>query len=152
MIRRRLRVQWPSGRGDGTCRHRRANGSLCGAILDARGVGTERVVPQWRRQAADGAVEDASLDVAFRHNDLQLYVDVVVASPVSEDTERARRNASTDGAASHAAEQHKRRRYPYPELTPVAMETLGRLGTVAQWHKRSPDAAPRETPPNVPQR
>jgi len=177
VLRRRLRVQWPSGRGDGTCRHRRKNGTLCGAALDARGthaltcncgggvdrrhnrirdvvaawlkeqgheaVDTEQCVPQWQRIGTDGAPEDARLDVAFRSGGVQQYVDVVVTSPVSADGARNRRNAATDGAAAESAEQGKRRRYPHPELTPLAVETLGRLGTVAQafaktWATRDP--------------
>ena len=181
VMRRRLRVQWPSGRGDGTCRHRRANGTLCGASLDARGthaltcncgggvdrrhnrirdevaswlkeqghdaVDTEKDVPQWRRTRADGTVEDARLDVTWRHEAVQLYADIVVTSAAQADPERARRNAGTSGAAAQAAEQSKRRRYPHPELTPIAVETLGRLGAVAQafakrWATRDPAKRP----------
>ena len=177
VTRRRLRVQWPAGRGDGTCKHRRANGTFCGAPLDARGthaltcncgggvdrrhnrlrdviaawlkeqgheaVDTEVQVPQWRRQRPNGTFEDARLDITFRTAGVQLYADVVVASPVSEDAERAARRARTDGATAEAAEKEKRQRYPHPNLAPLAVETLGRLGAVSQafarrWATRDP--------------
>jgi hypothetical protein len=62
---------------------------------------------------------------------------------VSTDTSRTQRNADTDGAAAAAAEKGKRHRYPHPELTPLAVETLGRLGAVAtafarRWATREP--------------
>ena len=178
VMRRRLRVEWPAGRGDGKCNHRRRDGTLCGATLDARGthaltcncgggvdrrhnkirdevagwlkdqgheaVSTEQNVPHWQRTLANGVVEEARLDVTFRYGTVQLYADVVVASPASVDEERARRNAATDGAAADAAEKEKRRRYPHPELCPLAVETLGRLGAVSQafarrWATRDPD-------------
>ena len=177
VVRRRLRVLWPSGYGDGTCHHRRADGTLCGKALDSKGlhaltcncgggvdrrhnrirdeiaswlkeqgheaVRTEQWVPQWQRTLPNGTVEDARLDVTFRHDGLQLYADIVVCSPVSTDASRTRRNAATDGAAAEAAEKGKRRRYPHPELTPLAVETLGRLGAVAaafarRWATREP--------------
>ena len=94
-------------------------------------VKREQHVPQWQRTLPDGTVEEARLDVTFRHEAVQLYVDVVVCSPVSTDTSRTLRNATTNGAAAEAAEKGKRRRYPYPELSPLAVETLGRLGEVA---------------------
>jgi hypothetical protein len=106
-------------------------------------VKTEQHVPQWQRTLPDGTVEEARLDVTFRHEAVQLYVDVVVCSPVSTDTSRTLRNATTNGAAAEAAEKGKRRRYPYPELSPLAVETLGRLGEVAaafarRWATREP--------------
>ena len=165
VVRRRLRMPWPSGRGDGTCHHRKKNGQLCGAALDSRGlhaltcncgggvdrrhnkirdevaswlkeqgheaVDTEQYVPQWQRRLPDGSLEEARLDVIFRYEAVQLYADVVVCTPVSADPGRTLRSSAKDGAAAEAAERGKRRRYPHPELTPLAVETLGRLGEVA---------------------
>ena len=98
---------------------------------------------QWQRTLSNGTVEEARLDVTFRHGALQLYADVVVCSPASTDGSRTLRNARTNGAAAEAAEKGKRRRYPHPELTPLAVETLGRLGEVAaafarRWATREP--------------
>ena len=67
-----------------------------------------------------------------------------MASPVPTDPERTLRDAAKDGAAAGAAERAKRTRYPYPNVAPVAVETLSRLGPVAfsfamRWATRAAD-------------
>ena len=110
-------------------------------------IDTEQVVPQWARRKADGSIEEAVLDVAFRAGPDRIFVDVTVTDPQSTDPERARRRAQRDGAAAAEAEGTKRLRYPHPEMTPVAVETLGRMGSEARafaqrWATRDPDKRP----------
>ena len=72
--------------------------------------------------------------------------DEPLAPPVRDEPHRRARQharAQKDGAAAAAAEGGKRTRYPHPELAPLALEVLGRLGEQAvafahTWATRDP--------------
>ena len=95
---------------------------------------------------AAGSV-DARLDVVFHSRSTRVCADVAIAAAKSEDQERQSRRARNDGAAAAEAEKRKRIRYPHPDLQPIAVEALGRMGEGAQafarkWATKRQDQRP----------
>ena len=124
-------------------RHDRIRDWLAGLIRDLTGQAAviEQFVPKWDRVVrVDGpdTIERARLDVVFtnRHGQ-RVYLDVVVPTAGTTNTEMARARAKRDGAAAARAADGKRVRYPGPDLVPFAVEALGRPGKDAVSFLRS---------------
>ena len=77
---------------------------------------------------AYGPIEEAVLDVVCLAGADRLFVDVTVTGPRSSDPERAMRRAQRNGAATAEAKNVKRLWCPHPAVTPVAIDTMGRVG------------------------
>ena len=110
-------------------------------------VDTQVYVPQWDRPKAGGQpgqVEHAYLDlhVLGPPDDPERYLDVAVRLPVGEVVEaELRLRAAQDGRTARQEEASKRCRYPSSRhgvrLTPLVLETYGRLGKAALQYLRS---------------
>ena len=110
----------------------KAVGGLVSRWLDVKPL-TEQRVPAWDRPStrAGGAangIEQAELDIEYVGPGGRAYIDVTVRHPAAGDISAVRAAARKDGESKRRAEQQKHERYPGPLLTPVVVETPGRLG------------------------
>ena len=108
-----------------TRRHTRVLRAFSSVLEDALGAAPleEQVVPEW---AQDGV--EARLDLSFAlPGGRTRHADVTVGHPLGRGSD-ARAAADRDGGLAAALERKKRRRYPHPELVPLALESGGRMG------------------------
>jgi hypothetical protein len=92
---------------------------------------TEQLVPNWNRQK-NGHLKLARLDVALdTAQGKRVYIDVAITEAATSDAHELRQRAAGDGVAASRKEDHKRVKYPGPELLPFVVEALGRCGSSA---------------------
>ena len=96
----------------------------------------EQRVPAWdrvRRSSAGSSVEQAILDIEYSADGGRRWIDVTVRQPAAGPDAATRAAARKDGEATRRAEREKHVRYPGPHLTPIAIETAGRVGAEARF-------------------
>ena len=108
-------------------------------------MSTEQRVPRWDRiNPTTGRTEEAKLDVATSdpESGRALFFDVVIYTAHSDNGDRLRALARTDGKAAADAAAEKRRRYANAgdALAPLALEAGGRPGEdLSHWFRQLAD-------------
>ena len=148
--------------GTGFCQHRRANGTICGEALDAKGVHARccpaggwlvrrhnagvRVLGDWCEREAGCTVLFEQVDVTASTGHPEARLDLVLWAPRVAGAIRvdftvagalstealARGSGIRNGVAAALAEQNKHRRYDAGVVHPFAVECHGRLGEEAR--------------------
>ena len=154
----RTRLYLPVSCSQGTCRHRRPDGSLCGASLDDRGLHARScpiggwlvrrhnagcaVLAEWAERECDCTVFREQVLPTASPDHAEARMDIVAFSPrlsgpvyvdltvVSALSVEsiARGSALRDGAAADVASARKESRYPNCKVVGFAVEDHGRFG------------------------
>jgi len=170
-ISTRIRLGLPLPGCQGRCAHRRADGTVCGHLLDPLGVharscpsggwlkhrhdAARDVLGDWceehgcrvEREAvlpfAAPARPEARIDLVVHvpGRGVPAHVDVSIVSALSVEALQ-KGSASQDGRAAEIAENSKRRDYPGIRVTPFVVEDHGRYGEEAAKFVRQ--VAPKE--------